>query len=98
MKIFGAIFLILAFAVGIGTGELLAGTRSDYPMEDTVWDKVGDWFATVGKSADERDEILLERRTARQAARFQRAIRMESKKAEKKVEKFTKEMEKLFES
>ncbi|HXV18584.1 MAG TPA: hypothetical protein VD883_00730, partial [Candidatus Omnitrophota bacterium] len=74
------------------------GADSAYNMDDTAWDKIGDWFATFGKSADEREEILIERRTARQAARFQRAIRMESKKAEKKVEKFTKEMEKLFES
>lgn len=98
MKKFGAVFLIVAIVFAFGSADLWAATEAKYNMDDTAWDKIGDWFATVGRPADEREEILLERRTARQAARFQRAIRMESKKAEKKVEKFSKEMEKLFES
>lgn len=96
MKKIGTVILMVTIAFGLSAGDLWAS--AEYNMEDSIWDKAGDWVATAGKSADERDEILLERQTARQAARFQRAIRLESKKAGKKVEKFSKEMEKLFES
>ena len=96
MKKIVSVVLMVMIVFGFGTRDIWAS--AEYNMEDSIWDKAGDWMATVSKSADEREEILLERRTARQAARFQRAIRLESKKAGKKVEKFSKEMEKLFES
>ena len=33
--------------------------------QDTAFDQVGDWFATLGKQGDEKDRILAERKAER---------------------------------
>ena len=65
--------------------------------DDSIFNRVSDWFATVGKPEDEKEAIIAERRADRAAERLGKAFRQESKKANKKMKKFGKEMEKMFE-
>lgn len=53
--------------------------------DDSLLDKTGDWFATLGKTREEKDRILLERKMNRAA-----------KKLEKGMEKAGKDLEKAF--
>jgi len=53
--------------------------------EDTVADKVGDWFAVFGKAKEERTQILRERKAKRRALRLERKTGFEQ--AETKQEK-----------
>jgi len=43
--------------------------------DEAVFDRIGDWFATLGKSGFEKESILVQRRMARAARRTQRAMR-----------------------
>jgi hypothetical protein len=58
--------------------------------QDSVVDKAGDWFATLGKSGSEKDQILIQRRSERIAKRMQKAVEDGSKKAGKEMEKMFK--------
>lgn len=46
-----------------------------HASDEAVFTRIGDWFATLGKSGFERDSILVQRRAARAARRTQRAMR-----------------------
>ena len=49
-----------------------------HASDEAVFNRIGDWFATLGKSGFEKDSILVQRRTARVA----RAIEHQAKHAE----------------
>jgi len=53
-----------------------------HASDEAVFTRIGDWFATLGKSGFEKDSILLQRRTARAARRTQQAIEHQAKHAE----------------
>lgn len=53
--------------------------------QDTAGDRVSDWFATFGKSKEERMKILQERKSKRQALREERRTRIQE--AETKEER-----------
>lgn len=53
-----------------------------HASDEAVFTRIGDWFATLGKSGFERDSILVQRRTARVARRTRRAIEHQAKHAE----------------
>ena len=57
--------------------------------QDTVMDRVSDWFAVFGKSEDEKNLILAQRRSRRIAARMQ-------KEAEESMKQFNKKMKEAF--
>ena len=48
--------------------------------DESVFDRTGDWFATIGKSPEEREAIVAKRRE-------ERRIRKEAKRAEKEARK-----------
>ncbi len=66
---------------------LLAGVLlcSSVPAfaEDTVIDKMSDWFATAGKSQQEKDQILLQRHMDRAAKKTGDAFNKAGKDLEK---------------
>jgi glycosyltransferase involved in cell wall biosynthesis len=95
MKKLLAAALLIAFAGACVPAYVYAADSSG--MEDTVIDKASDWIAVLGKSEDEMEAILAERRADRAAERLSKAMRQAGKKAEKKMKKFGKDMEKLFE-
>lgn len=51
------LFLFTSSPIAVGTAR----------AEDSIVDKAGDWFATIGKSGQEKDQILLQRRMDRAA-------------------------------
>ena len=86
-KIMGSVLLLIAF---LAVPAVLFA-ENGY-SGDTAIEKMGDWFATVGKSQDEKDRILLERHTDRMA----RKIKDSMKRGVKEMEKFGKDMEKAL--
>jgi hypothetical protein len=64
--------------------------------EDSVIDKAGDWIATVGKSPEEKDRILLERRTDRATKALGKALNDGAESADKSARKLGKELEGAF--
>ena len=91
-KLKASILVLAAFAVLVGGTAQAAGA-----YEDTFMDKVGDWIATVGKAPEDRDQILLERRTKRTAERMKRDMKEFGDKADKKMKELGKEMKSLLE-
>ena len=65
---------------------------------DSIVDKASDWLATIGKSPEDRDMILAQRRSERAAEHLKEAMKTESKKAGKQMEKMGKDMGKMFEN
>ena len=55
--------------------------------DKAVFNRVGDWFATRGKSEKETKAILAERKTKRAAARAQKEAEKKKKIAEKQMRK-----------
>lgn len=55
------------------------------PNRVTTLNKVGDWFATVGKDDDEKRRIRLERRKRRQEKRVFKAQQKQKKKIQKQM-------------
>ena len=62
--------------------------------DDSVIDKVGDWFATRGKSDAEKQKMLSQRKADRVARRAQKKIEKQKKQADKKLEQQKKSMQK----
>ena len=87
--------LAVVFLVFIGFSAL---PHPAYAEGDTLMDKASDWFATVGKPADERDSIIAQRKAERAAKQFGDAVRSGAKKAGKDMEKMGKEMGKMFDN
>lgn len=56
-----AVAAILAFSLAGAPAVYAAQSVS----EDNVFDRVGDWFATLGKGPNERDAIIAQRRAER---------------------------------
>ena len=67
------------------TVTLLLGSPAGYGAEKTdvnrvtSWNKVTDWFATLGKSAREKGNILRRRKAQRRARRTEKAKRQAEK-------------------
>ena len=69
--------------------------------DEAVFNRVGDWFATVGKSPEEKEKILAERKAQRvkkraekEAEKLKREAEKETKKMGKQADKKTKKAEK----
>lgn len=51
-----------------------ASGQASFKQEESVGDKVGDWFATLGKPKEEKDRIMAERRALRAARKLEESI------------------------
>ena len=77
--------------VGIGLVMLLTvATPAVYAaqnvMQDSVVDRIGDWFATVGKSGMEKQTVLTQRQMARAAKRTGHAVHQQARQAQQDLE------------
>jgi len=61
--------------------------------DESVFVRAGDWFATRGKTAEEKKAVLAERKTKRAKARMQKEVEKKKKMMEKEMKKRQKEME-----
>lgn len=61
--------------------------------ENAIFNRVDDWFSTVGKSEEEKEKILAEKKAKRAAKRAEKQAKKEAKKAEKELKKQRKDTE-----
>ena len=64
--------------------------------ENSAFNRVGDWFATRGKSDQERQVILTQRKAARTAERVKKETARRARQAEKQANKAKKDMGKAM--
>ena len=62
--------------------------------DEAVFHRVGDWFATRGKSDQEKKAIITERKAKRAAARTEKEARKQQKKLQKAAKKKQKQLKK----
>lgn len=64
----------------------------EHASDEAIFHRVGDWFATRGKSGEEKKAIIAERKAKRAAARAQKKAEKEKRKLEKGAKKSQKKM------
>jgi hypothetical protein len=68
----------------------------EHAGEKSIFNRVSDWFATIGKSKEEKKRILTERQAEREAAKMKKEAEHLKKKSEKKGKKFNEKMKEHF--
>jgi len=101
MKKIAALFLVSVFLIGSMSlcfaqkGQKGASEKAyEHASEEAIFNRVGDWFATVGKSPEEKETIIAERKAKREAKRAEKEARKAQKEAEKEQKRLQKETEK----
>jgi hypothetical protein len=69
-------------------------TAMEKASDEAIFHRVGDWFATRGKSPEEAKAIKAERKAQRAAKRAQKEADRAKKEAEKQAKRAQKEMKK----
>jgi len=97
-----AFVLILSLLVGAspafaartkkGASQKAYASASD----EAVFYRVGDWFATVGKSEDEKSAIIAQRKAKRTAQCAQKELEKKKRQAQKEAKKTQKKLKKSF--
>ncbi len=79
------VFLISSTSVGYAQqrGGYSTGAYSEIGADDTYLDRMSDWFATAGKSRDEKILIKSRRRRERKMANHRKAIARKKKEIAK---------------
>lgn len=98
MKKIVALMVILALALtAMPAYAAKGGTRGasqkayENASDKAVFNRVGDWFATRGKSPEEKEAIIAERDAKRAAKKAEKERKKIAKQAEREVKKFNKE-------
>ncbi|MGE0268259.1 MAG: hypothetical protein AB7S78_07375 [Candidatus Omnitrophota bacterium] len=78
------IVISVAFLMVAKTGPALADQN---PNRVTPWNKVTDFFSTIGKDKEEKKKILATRQKNRREARQFKARQKQAKKNQKKMQK-----------
>jgi len=76
---------LLHFADGLGRSRREKGASQEayeHADDNAVFNRVGDWFATVGKSKEEKEKILAERKAERATKRAEKEAEKMKRKAE----------------
>ena len=102
MKKMVALCLVISLVVACAPAFAAKGRRgaSDKALEQAgdraVFHRVSDWFATVGKSEEEKAAIIAERQAARAAKRAEKEAAKAKKRAGKEAKKLEKKAQKKF--
>ncbi|MDP8261786.1 MAG: hypothetical protein P9M13_00605 [Candidatus Ancaeobacter aquaticus] len=97
------LFLVTALPAFAARGEDKGADQKAYEhaSDESIFNRTGDWFATIGKSKEEKQKIKAERKTKRAAKRAEKKAmkkkkdtEREARKAEKKAEKAKRNAEK----
>ena len=101
MKKFLTVVVLVLFAFTILPSPMALAGGAAY--KDNMFDSMGDWMATLGKSGMEKEQILAERKAGRmkrhaeiQAKKARQQAEKEAKKAGKDADKAGKDMKKKF--
>jgi len=65
----------------------------EHANENAIFNRVGDWFATIGKSDEEKAQIKAERKAKRAAKRAEKEVKKKAKEAQEVKDKKVKEAE-----
>ena len=88
------VFLFLVIGMPAFTaekGEKGASSKAyEHASEQSIFNRVGDWFATVGKSPEEKEKILQERQAKRAAKRAEQEAKKAKEKTKSKTEGLSK--------
>jgi FKBP-type peptidyl-prolyl cis-trans isomerase len=84
---------VVSFAAPEGEKGASA-TAYEHASDQSVFNRVSDWFATVGKSDEEKERIMVERRAKRTAERAQKEAEKQAKQLEKEKAAIEKEAKK----
>ena len=68
-------------------GAATPGLAATMPVQDTMFDRMGDWFATFGKSGLEKESVLAQRHADRTAKRANEAAQQNAEQAERSLKK-----------
>ncbi|MFH1552194.1 MAG: hypothetical protein ABID83_00945 [Candidatus Omnitrophota bacterium] len=99
MKKVIALILVLTFAIGTPLFAVEKDTKGasakayEQASDQSAFNRVGDWFATRGKSPEETKKILAERKAKQAAKRAEKEAKKQAKIAEKKAKKAGKTMQ-----
>ncbi|MBD3379623.1 MAG: hypothetical protein GF408_04075 [Candidatus Omnitrophica bacterium] len=92
------IFAVILMAFGTVDGIAAPGekgassTAMEKASDEAVFHRIGDWFATIGKSDQEKQEIIGERKAKRAAERADRQAERAREKARRQAEKANRKM------
>ena len=94
------IALLVVFGLLAGIAPVYAAKdrrgASDQAIEkasdQAIFHRITDWFATRGKSKEEKEAIIAERKAERAAKRAQKEARKQDKKLQKKARKAQKKI------
>ena len=90
MKRFTVFFLLAGFVftttplfAARGGEKGASDSAYEHASPNAIFNKVSDWFTTIGKSKEEKSAILEERRAEREKKRAEKVLKKEKKKQEK---------------
>ncbi len=101
MKRIVVLLMVLSLLVAaVPSYAAKGGTRGasasayEHASDEAIFHRVGDWFATRGKSDTEKKAIIAERKAERVAKKAQKKAEKEKKRLQKEAEKTKKKMHK----
>jgi len=69
-------------------GEKGASTQAyEHASENAIFNRVSDWFTTIGKSKEEKEAMIAERKTKRATRRAEKEAQKATRKAERERER-----------
>ncbi len=78
-------WIMIGALIITATPAVTSADAAKNPNRVTMWNKMTDFFATVGKEDTEKRRILLERRKRRQEARVFKANQKQQRKIRKRM-------------
>jgi flagellar biosynthesis GTPase FlhF len=90
--------IFLLSGTNFGLAQESKGTKGanekayEHANENAIFHRVGDWFATLGKSPEEKKKIKAQRKAERQRKRMEKRAKEEMEKEQKKMPEEAAEM------
>lgn len=92
MSLVVGVFLLTGTTVFAEKGA--SETAQEHASDEAIFNRTGDWFATIGKSKEEKKKILAERKMKRMEEKAARKAEKAMGKADKESGKIRKNMNK----
>lgn len=92
-----AAMLVLSATASFAAKDGVKGASAqayEHADDNAIFNRVGDWFATVGKSDEEKVRIKAQRRAERKVKRAEKEAKKKAKEVKEKMEKGKKGLDK----